>query len=97
MQEAQDLALLLRAGALPAPLKVLEERTVGPGLGADSIEAGALASLLGLLLVVIFMVVAYGLFGVFANIALIGNLVLLLGILSGLGATLTLPALPVSC
>jgi protein-export membrane protein SecD len=93
VQEAQDLALLLRAGALPAPLTVLEERTVGPGLGADSIEAGALASLLGLVLVVIFMVIAYGLFGIFANIALIGNLLVLLGALSGLGATLTLPGI----
>ncbi|EKV31397.1 Protein-export membrane protein SecD [Caenispirillum salinarum AK4] len=93
VQEAQDLALLLRAGALPAPLTVLEERTVGPGLGADSIEAGALASLLGLVLVVVFMVIAYGLFGVFANIALLANLTILLGALSGLGATLTLPGI----
>ncbi len=93
VQEAQDLALLLRAGALPAPLTVLEERTVGPGLGQDSIEAGAMASILGLVLVVVFMVVAYGLFGVFANIALLTNLVILLGALSALGATLTLPGI----
>ncbi|GAA0573504.1 protein translocase subunit SecD [Caenispirillum bisanense] len=93
VQQAQDLALLLRAGALPAPLTVLEERTVGPGLGQDSIEAGALASVLGLVLVVVFMVVAYGLFGVFANIALLTNLVILLGALSALGATLTLPGI----
>lgn len=93
VQEAQDLALLLRAGALPAPLTVLEERTIGPGLGADSIEAGAIASILGLVLVVVFMGVAYGLFGLFANISLLTNLVILLGALSGLGATLTLPGI----
>ena len=69
--EAQDLALLLRAGALPAPLTVLEERTVGPGLGADSIEAGKTASIVGVILVVAFMVVCYGLFGVFADVGLI--------------------------
>ncbi len=90
---ANDLALLLRAGALPAPLTVLEERTVGPGLGADSIAAGKLASVIGLLAVVVFMVVAYGLFGVFANIALAFNIVLILGALSALQATLTLPGI----
>ncbi|WP_413203629.1 protein translocase subunit SecD [Rhodospirillum sp. A1_3_36] len=92
-QEAQDLALLLRAGALPAPLTVLEERTVGPGLGADSIAAGELASVLGLVAVVVFMIFAYGQFGIFANIALTVNICLLIGILSGLGATLTLPGI----
>ncbi len=92
-QEAQDLALLLRAGALPAPLTVLEERTVGPGLGADSIAAGELASILGLAAVVVFMVVGYGLFGLFANLALMVNICLLLGVLGLLGATLTLPGI----
>jgi protein-export membrane protein SecD len=93
VQETQDLALLLRAGALPAPLTVLEERTVGPGLGADSIEAGALASLLGLVLVVVFMIASYGMFGGMAVGALFMNLFLLLGALSLMGATLTLPGI----
>ncbi len=92
-QSAEDLALLLRAGALPAPLTVLEERTVGPGLGADSIHAGALASIIGVALVVIFMIVFYGLFGIFADIALFFNLCLLLASLSLLGSTLTLPGI----
>lgn len=92
-QSAQDLALLLRAGALPAPIKVLEERTVGPGLGADSIKAGATASLIGLALVVVFFVFAYGLFGIFANIALLFNIALIFAVLSILQATLTLPGI----
>lgn len=92
-QSAQDLALLLRAGALPAPIKILEERTVGPGLGADSIKAGATASLVGLALVVVFFVFAYGLFGIFANIALLFNIALIFGVLSILQATLTLPGI----
>ena len=92
-QSAQDLALLLRAGALPAPIKILEERTVGPGLGADSIKAGATASLIGLALVVVFFVFAYGLFGVFANIALMFNIALIFAVLSILQATLTLPGI----
>lgn len=93
VQEAQDLALLLRAGALPAPLTVLEERTVGPGLGEDSIRAGIIACAIGMALVVVFMIAAYGTFGVFANICLLLNLVLLVGALSALGATLTLPGI----
>tara|TARA_Y100000588_G_C14233072_1_gene916125 strand:+ start:263 stop:1795 length:1533 start_codon:yes stop_codon:yes gene_type:complete len=93
VRTANDLALLLRAGALPAPLTVLEERTVGPGLGMDSIEAGKLASVIGLCLVVIFMVVTYGLFGVFANLALFFNIVIIVGALSVLQATLTLPGI----
>jgi protein-export membrane protein SecD len=93
VQQAQDLALLLRAGALPAPLKILEERSVGPGLGADSIRAGEIAAVLGLVFVIVFVGVAYGLFGVFANVALIANLVLILAALSGLQATLTLPGI----
>lgn len=93
VQEANDLALLLRAGALPAPMNVLEERTVGPDLGADSIRAGAIASVLGLVLVLVFMVVAYGMFGIFAVIGLVINMALLLGGLSLMGATLTLPGI----
>ncbi len=92
-QSASDLALLLRAGALPAPIKVLEERTVGPGLGADSIRSGAVSSVIGLALAGTFFVVYYGLFGVFAALALIINIVLLFGALSFLQATLTLPGI----
>ena len=93
VKSANDLALLLRSGALPAPLEVLEERTVGAGLGADSIKAGVIASVVGLIFVVLFMLAAYGLFGVFTTIAVFTNLVLLLGILSAMGATLTLPGI----
>ena len=93
VRSANDLALLLRAGALPAPLTVLEERTVGPGLGVDSIEAGKMASVIGICLVVIFMIICYGLFGIFANIALFFNIVLIVGALSVLQATLTLPGI----
>ena len=93
VQEVQDLALLLRAGALPAPLAILEERTVGPGLGADSIRAGKIASIVGLILVAIFMAAAYGLFGVMVDIALLANLILILAVLSALQATLTLPGI----
>jgi protein-export membrane protein SecD len=93
VQTASDLALLLRAGALPAPITILEERTVGAELGADSIHAGAVASIVGVILVVVFMVLFYGLFGVFADIALMFNLSLMLGTLSLLGATLTLPGI----
>ncbi|MGB4102115.1 MAG: protein translocase subunit SecD [Alphaproteobacteria bacterium] len=93
LEEAKDLALLLRAGALPAPIKVLEERTVGPGLGADSIKAGALAALAGTVLVVIFMLLSYGLFGVFGAIALGFNIAFIFAILSILQATLTLPGI----
>lgn len=93
VQEANDLALLLRAGALPAPLEVLEERTVGAGLGADSINAGVIASIVGLLFIVVFMVAAYGLFGIFTTIALVVNICLLIAALGFLGATLTLPGI----
>jgi preprotein translocase subunit SecD len=93
VQSASDLALLLRAGALPAPITILEERTVGPDLGADSIHAGAVASIVGVVLVVVFMFLFYGLFGLFADIALVFNLCLMLGALSLLGATLTLPGI----
>jgi len=93
VESTTKLALVLRSGALPAPMEILEERTVGPGLGADSIAAGKLASLIGLGLVIIFMVLAYGFFGGFSVIALAINLVLLMGILSLFQATLTLPGI----
>ena len=93
VQEANDLAILLRAGALPAPMYILEERTVGPGLGADSIEAGEKALAIGFAAVVIFMILSYSLFGVFANVALVANLILIMGALSALQATLTLPGI----
>lgn len=92
-QQATDLALLLRAGALPAPLAILEERSVGPGLGADSIAAGKIASILGMVLVVVFMGIAYGRFGLMADVALVINMILILGGLSALQATLTLPGI----
>ena len=85
--------MLLRAGALPAPLTVVEERTVGPELGADSIRAGAISLLAGFLFVIAFMAFFYGLFGWFANLALVVNLLLMLGIMSLLQATLTLPGM----
>jgi len=93
VQSASDLALLLRAGALPAPLTILEQRTVGPDLGADSIREGTTASVVAVVLVVVFMFVFYGLFGIFANIALFFNLCLMFGALSLLDATLTLPGI----
>ena len=92
-QESTDLAIVLRSGALPAKLTTVEERSVGPSLGSDSIRAGIVASIIGLILVVVFMIVTYGLFGIFANLALIVNLALLLGILSVMQATLTLPGI----
>jgi preprotein translocase subunit SecD len=92
-RSASDLALLLRAGALPAPLTVVEERSVGPELGADSIRAGAISLAVGFLLVIAFMAIFYGLFGWIANIALVVNLLLMLGILSLIQATLTLPGM----
>ncbi|MGC1344696.1 MAG: protein translocase subunit SecD [Methyloceanibacter sp.] len=91
--EASDLAVTLRSGALPAKLTVIEERTVGASLGADSIAAGKKATALGLLLVVLFMFTAYGLFGLFANIALVVNIALIFGVLSLIGSTLTLPGI----
>ncbi len=93
VKSANDLALLLRSGALPAPLEVLEERTVGAGLGSDSIREGIIASGIGLIAVVVFMVAAYGLFGVFTTVTVFVNLILMLGALSFLGATLTLPGI----
>ena len=92
-QSATDLALLLRSGALPAPMKIIEERTVGPGLGQDSINAGMLSLVIGFVLVVIFMILKYKIFGLIANITLITNLLLLIGILTLFEATLTLPGI----
>ena len=92
-QSATDLALMLRSGALPAPLTIIEERTVGPDLGEDSIKAGAISLLIGFILVIIFMLYKYKFLGVIADLALIINLVLLLGILTILEATLTLPGI----
>ncbi|HUB12941.1 MAG TPA: protein translocase subunit SecD [Acetobacteraceae bacterium] len=90
---ATDLAVLLRAGALPAPLTVVEQRSVGPELGADSIRAGAISLAVGFVMVIAFMAVFYGMFGWFANLCLVVNLVLMLGIMSLLQATLTLPGM----
>jgi preprotein translocase subunit SecD len=93
VQAANDLSILLRAGALPAPLTVIEERTVGPGLGQDSIEKGQLAAYVGSVMVIVFMLLTYRLFGVFANIAVAINVAMIFGILSLLNATLTLPGI----
>ncbi len=90
---ANDFAILLRAGALPAPLKVIEERTVGAELGADSIKAGQYSAVGGLIAVALFMILRYGLFGLFANVALTLNVILLLAVLTLFGATLTLPGI----
>ena len=92
-QEAADLALLLRAGALPAPLEVIEERTVGPSLGVDSIKSGAIASILSLVLIMIAMTFFYKTFGLIANIALAINIAIIISALSIFGATLTLPGI----
>jgi preprotein translocase subunit SecD len=93
VQSANDLAILLRAGALPAPLTIIEERTVGPGLGADSIAQGKISSYAGAAMVVLFMFATYGLFGLFANIAVAINVAMIFGVLSMLNATLTLPGI----
>ena len=92
-QSATDLALLLRSGALPAPMKIIEERTVGPDLGQDSINAGILSLIIGFVLVILFMLGKYKIFGLIANITLILNLLLLIGILTLFEATLTLPGI----
>ncbi len=93
VEESTDLAILLRAGALPAELTFLEERTIGPELGQDSIDAGKVATVVAFTAVLVFMVLSYGLFGVFANVALIVNIALIFGLLSSIGATLTLPGI----
>ena len=92
-QEATDLALLLRSGALPTPLIVVEERTVGPDLGEDSIKSGIISLLVGFILVILFMLYKYKVFGLIANTALIANLLMLIGVLTILEATLTLPGI----
>ncbi len=92
-QEATDLALLLRSGALPTPLEIVEERTVGPDLGEDSIRSGVTSLIVGFILVIIFMLYKYKLFGLVANISLIANLLMLVGVLTILEATLTLPGI----
>ena len=92
-QSATDLALLLRSGALPAPLNIIEERTVGPDLGQDSINAGVIALMIGFLLVIIFMFFKYKVFGLIANVTLLVNLFFLIGILTLFEATLTLPGI----
>ena len=92
-QSATDLALLLRSGSLPAPLEVVEERTVGPDLGEDSIKAGIISLAIGFLLVILFMIIKYRFLGIIADIALITNLILLVGVLTILEATLTLPGI----
>ncbi len=93
VQTANDLAILLRAGSLPAKLTIVEERSVGPGLGADSIAAGEIASIIGAIAVFLFMLAVYGFFGLLANIAVIVNVMLIFAILTALGATLTLPGI----
>ncbi|MEK9918471.1 MAG: protein translocase subunit SecD [Pelagibacteraceae bacterium] len=92
-QQATDLALLLRSGALPAPINIVEERTVGPDLGKDSIDAGIFSLIVGFVLVILFMLVKYKIFGLISNVALIANLFMLVGMLTILEATLTLPGI----
>ena len=93
MDEAKDIAIVLRAGALPAPVNIIEERIVGPSLGADSVRRGTNSVLLGLALIIVFMFVYYKLSGLIANFALIWNILLVLSVLASLGATLTLPGI----
>ncbi len=97
VEQATELAVLLRAGALPAEMEFLEERTIGPELGADSIAAGQTAAVIGLIAVAGYIIASYGLFGVFAVLSLAVNILILIALLSTIGATLTLPALPGSC
>jgi preprotein translocase subunit SecD len=92
-QEAHDLALLLRAGSLRAPVEIIEERTIGPSLGKDNIEKGFISVVIGFVLVLLFMTVFYKGFGIIANIALMANLVIIVAVLSLLQATLTLPGI----
>jgi preprotein translocase subunit SecD len=93
MDEARDLAIVLRAGALPAPVKILEERTVGPSLGQDSIDKGTWACIIASILILLFMIVYYRLTGMIADVALVMNLLLLLGVMAAFKATLTLPGI----
>jgi preprotein translocase subunit SecD len=93
MEEAKDLSIVLRSGALPAPLKMLQNVTVGPSLGRDSIEAGKLAGIIGTIMVIAFMIFYYRLSGLIADLALLFNIILLLGAMASLNATLTLPGI----
>jgi preprotein translocase subunit SecD len=93
LDESTNLAILLRAGALPAELTFLEERTIGPELGQDSIDAGKVATIVAFAAVLVFMFLSYGRFGLYANVALIINIALIFGLLSLIGATLTLPGI----
>jgi preprotein translocase subunit SecD len=93
IEESTDLAVLLRAGALPAELTFLEERTIGPELGQDSIDAGRVAAVIAIVVVIVYMIASYGIFGVFASLSLATAIILIVGLLSLLGATLTLPGL----
>ncbi len=92
-QEANELAILLRSGALPAPLSIIEERSVGPDLGKESVQNGIFSLIIGFLLVVIYMFYNYRIFGLFSNISLLFNLMLIVSTLSILGSTLTLPGI----
>jgi len=91
--DAKDLSVILKAGALPAPVEIIEERTVGASLGADSIKSGGYSALIGLLIVMAFMIIYYKLSGVVANIALILNILFIMAVMASLGATLTLPGI----
>ncbi len=93
VEESNRLSILLRAGALPAEITILEQRTIGPELGADSVAAGKLAAIIGGCLVLLFMLLSYGVFGMFANIALVLNIALIFSIMAFIGATLTLPGI----
>ena len=93
LQGAKDLAVLLRSGALPAPLSVIEERTVGAGLGADTIATGKIGSVVGVIFILVFMLMLYGIFGLFADVVLIVNLAMIIGVSALFGATLTLPGI----
>jgi len=93
MDEAKDLAIVLRAGALPAPVTILEERTVGPSLGQDSIDKGIWSTIAGLMLVILFMMIYYKISGLVANLALILNIIIIFGTLAAFRATLTLPGI----
>ncbi|HHE40569.1 MAG TPA: protein translocase subunit SecD, partial [Candidatus Cloacimonetes bacterium] len=93
MDEAKDLAIVLNAGNLPAPVNIVEERTVGPTLGSDSIKAGFKAAIIGLILVMLFMIIYYKISGIIANIALIGNVLIILAVLTMLNASLTMPGI----
>lgn len=93
VQDTEDLATVLRAGALPAPIQIIEERTIGPSLGKDSVEAGKMAVLIGMAAIVVLMLVCYSGYGLVANIALLANLVLIIAVMTAIGATMTLPGI----